>query len=163
MELYEKQNNGYQQILTVIDYFTKFVWAEALKDRTSETIKNAMIKICDDSNTKPKIIQADNGSEFKGDFSDWTKENKIDLIKTLSYSPTSNGLIENFNKQLRKMIWEGTIRYNSLNWVNHLNEYTNNHNNHKNTTTKYAPIEIWNEGNKNLKITNIFIKMVLNI
>ena len=44
MELYEKQNNGYQQILTVIDYFTKYVWAEALKDRTSETIKNAMIK-----------------------------------------------------------------------------------------------------------------------
>ncbi len=55
-----------------------------------------MIKICDESNTKPKIIQADNGSEFKGDFSEWTKDNKIDLIKTLSYSPTSNGLIENF-------------------------------------------------------------------
>ena len=75
--------------------------------------------------------------------SEWTKDNKIDLIKilsysptsngmikTLSYSPTSNGLIENFNKQMRKMIREGTIRYNSLNWVNHLNEYTNNHNNH---------------------------------
>ena len=151
MELYEKQNNGYQQILTVIDYFTKYVWAEALKDRTSETIKNAMIKICDESNTKPKIIQSDNGSEFKGDFSEWAKDNKIDLIKTLSYSPTSNGLIENFNKQLRKMIREGTIRYNSLNWVNHLNEYTNNHNNHKNTTTKYAPIEIWNEGNDKIE------------
>ena len=109
MELYEKENNGYQQILTVIDYFTKYVWAEALKDRTSETIKNAMIKICNDSKTKPKTIQADNGPEFKGDFSDWTKENKIDLIKTLSYSPTSNGLIENFNKQLRKMIREGAI------------------------------------------------------
>ena len=78
-----------------------------------------MIKICDESNTKPKIIQADNGPEFKGDFSDWTKENKIDLIKTLSYSPTSHGLIENFNKKLRKMIREGIIRYNSLNWVNH--------------------------------------------
>ena len=57
-----------------------------------------MIKICDESNTKPKIIQADNGSEFKGDFSDWTKDNKIDLIKTLSYLPTSNGLISNYVK-----------------------------------------------------------------
>ena len=35
---------------------------------------------------KPKIIQADNGPEFKVDFSDWTKENKIDLIKTLTLS-----------------------------------------------------------------------------
>jgi hypothetical protein len=49
------------------------------------------------------------------------------------------------------MIREGTIRYNSLNWVNHLNEYTNNHNNHKNTTTKYAPVEIWNEGNDKIE------------
>ncbi len=44
MELYEKQNNGYQQILTVIDYFSKFVWAEALKDRTSEIIKMQWLK-----------------------------------------------------------------------------------------------------------------------
>jgi len=38
MEIYEKKNTGYQQILTVIDYFSKFVWAEASKDKTSETI-----------------------------------------------------------------------------------------------------------------------------
>ena len=158
MELYEKENNGYQQILTVIDYFSKFVWAEALKNRTSETIKNAMIKITNESNTMPKTFQADNGSEFKGEFSDWTHSNKIDLIKTLSYSPTSNGLIENYNKQLRKMIREGTIRYNSLNWVNHLNEYTNNHNNHKNTTTKYAPVEIWKEGNDKIDSSNYIVK-----
>ena len=151
MEIYEKQNNGNKYILTCIDYFTKYVWAEPLKDTKSSSVKNAMINICDKSNTKPKIIQSDNGSEFKGDFSDWANDNDIDLVKTLSYSPTSNGLIENFNKQLRKMIREGTIRYNSLNWVNHLNEYTNNHNNHKNTTTKYAPIEIWNEGNKKIE------------
>ena len=84
--------------------------------------------------------------------------NKIDLIKTLSYSPTSNGLIENYNKQLRKMIREGTIRYNSLNWFNHLNEYTNNHNNHKNTTTKYAPIEIWKKGNDKIDSSNYIVK-----
>ena len=40
------------------------------------------------------------------------------------------------------MIREGTTRYNSLNWVNHLNECINNQNDHKNTTTKYAPSEI---------------------
>ena len=156
MKIYEKQNNGYKYILTCIDYFTKYVWTEPLKDTKSESVKNAMIKISDESNTKPKIIQADNGSEFKGEFSDWTHNNNIDLIKTLSYSPTSNGLIENYNKQLRKMIREGTIRYNSLNWFNHLNEYTNNHNNHKNTT--YAPIKIWKEGNDKIIHSKYIVK-----
>ena len=158
MKIYEKQNNGYKYILTVIDYFTKYVWAEPLKDTQSLSVKNAMIKITDESNTMPKTFQADNGSEFKGEFSDWTHSNNIDLIKTLSYSPTSNGLIENYNKQLRKVIREGTIRYNSLNWVNHLNEYTNNHNNHKNTTTKYAPIEIWKEGNDKIIHSKYIVK-----
>ncbi len=82
------------------------------------------------------------GRLIKNDSDEITDANDLKLL------PTSNGLIGNFNKQLRKMIREGTIRYNSLNWVDHLNEYTKNHNNHKNTTTKYPPNEIWNEGNK---------------
>ena len=69
----------------------------------------------------------------------------------MSYSPTSNGLIENFNKQLRVLIREGVVRYDSLNWVEHLNEYENNHNNHKNTTTKFSPNEIWRQGNEEIK------------
>ena len=146
MKIYKNQNSGYKQILTCIDYFTKYVWAAALKDTQSVSVRDAMEIFSNESHTIPKIIQADNGSEFKGAFSEWTHQHKIDLIKTLSYSPTSNGLIENYNKQLRKMIREGTIRYNSLNWVEHLKEYTTNHNNHKNTTTKYSPSEIWKEG-----------------
>ena len=49
------------------------------------------------------------------------------------------------------MIREGTIRYNTLNWVEHLDEYAANHNNHKNTTTKFTPSEIWREGNQEIK------------
>ena len=45
-----------------------------------------MIKITNESNTKPKIIQADNGSEFKGEFSDWTHNNNIDLISYKQYA-----------------------------------------------------------------------------
>ena len=58
--------------------------------------------------------------------------------------------VKNFNKQLKGFIREGTIRYNSLNWNEHLDEYTNNHNNHKNTTTKFTPSEIWREGNQEI-------------
>ena len=152
MKYYEKQtNDGYKSILTCIDYFSKYVWAEPLKNAQAISIRDAMERIATKAHTYPKIIQSDNGSEFKAAFSDWTREHNIDHIKTLSYSPTSNGLIENFNKQLRGFIREGTIRYNSLHWNEHLDEYTNNHNNHKNTTTKFSPVEIWREGNQEVK------------
>ena len=152
MQFYEKQtNDGYKHILTCIDYFSKYVWAEPLKNNQAISVRDAIERIATRAHTYPKIIQSDNGSEFKGAFIDWTKEHNIDHIKTLSYSPTSNGLIENFNKQLRVLIREGVVRYDSLNWVEHLNEYENNHNNHKNTTTKFSPNEIWRQGNEEIK------------
>ncbi len=130
---------------------SKYVRAEPLKNNQSISVRDAIERIATRAQTYPKIIQSDNGSEFKGAFIDWTKEHNIDHIKTLSYSPTSNGSIENFNKQLRVLIREGTIRYHSLNWVEHLNEYENNHNNHKNTTSKFSPVEIWRQGNEEIK------------
>ena len=95
MKIYEKYNSGYKYILTCIDYFTKYVWAEPFKDTQSISVTDAMEKISNDANTIPKILQSDNGSEFKGELSEWAHQNKIGQIKTLSYSPTSNGLIEN--------------------------------------------------------------------
>ena len=50
---------------------------------------NALKSIVEETNTYPKIIQADNGSEFMNETSDWMKENNIVYIKTLSYTPTS--------------------------------------------------------------------------
>ena len=155
MNSYKDHNGGYRYILTCIDYFSKYVWAEGLKTNTAESVSQAMEKIATRANTYPKILQSDNGSEFKGVFEDWAKENKIDHIKTLSYNPKSNGLIENFNKHLRKLIREGTIRYNSLDWIHHLQEYINNRNNHDNTTTKFTPNELWTEGRQKIKNSKI--------
>jgi len=148
MNPYKDENGGYRYILTCIDYFSKYVWAEALKNNTSETVSDAMDRIAKKANTYPKIIQSDNGSEFKGAFDDWTKEHKIDHVKTLSYSPKSNGLIKNFNKHLRKLI---TIRYNSL-------DYLNNKNNHDNSTTKYTPAELWREGTNKIRTIKTVMK-----
>ncbi len=45
MKIYEKYNHGYKHILTCIDYFTKYVWAEPLKDTQSISVTDAMEKI----------------------------------------------------------------------------------------------------------------------
>jgi hypothetical protein len=50
-------------------------------------------------------------------FEEWARVNKITLKLSMSYQPTSNALIENFNNILRKMIREGFIRHNNLNWI----------------------------------------------
>ena len=147
---YRNQNNNFKWILTVIDYFSKKVFAEALLNKDAVTVRNALDNICQTSNTYPIIIQSDNGGEFKNAIlRTWATNNNVKLVNTLSYTPQSNGLIENFNNILRKMIREGFIRNNNLNWVNYLPLYIQNRNNSKHSTTKQTPNEIWTAGTGN--------------
>ena len=82
------------------------------------------------------------------------------MIHTVSYSPTGNALIENYNNTLRKMIREGFIRYKSLNWTKHLKEYLTNKNNSKHSTTKETPDNVWRAG-KERRIDEPIIQNVM--
>ena len=84
-------DRGFKFILTVVDYYSRKVWLRALKNQTSINVRNALVEIVQETKTYPKIIQADNGSEFQKETSVWMKEHDITYIKTLSYSPESNG------------------------------------------------------------------------
>jgi transposase InsO family protein len=105
--------------------------------------------------TIPKTLQTDNGAEFvNSTIQDWAKQQNIHLSRSATYQATSNALIENFNNLLRKMIKEGNIRNNSLNWINHLSDYLYNRNHSKHGTTKYKPVELWRQGREKLTKEN---------
>jgi hypothetical protein len=152
MVSYASSNGGVDRgtkfILTVVDYFSRKVWLRPLQNQTAIIVRNALRSVVEESKTYPKIIQADNGSEFKGETSEWMKEHDIVYIKTLSYSPESNGLVEGKNKIVRKILREIMIRQNSRNWTNHLQTCAELMNTQRNGTTKSNPNDIWKEGHE---------------
>jgi transposase InsO family protein len=104
-------------ILTVIDNFSKYVFAVPLPNKSAETILKGFQDIVNNQaeGTTPKTLQTDNGSEFVNSIiQGWAREENIHLSRSATYQATSNALIENFNNILRKMIREGCIRNNSL-------------------------------------------------
>jgi hypothetical protein len=113
-------DRGIKFILTVVDYFSRKVWLRPLQTQTAINVQNALRSVVEESKTYPKIIQADNGSEFKGETSAWMKEHNIVYMKSLSYSTESNGLVEGKNEIVRKILREIMIRQNSRNWTNNL-------------------------------------------
>lgn len=152
--VYAPKNKNFKYILTVIDNFSKYVFAMPLKNKTAEDILEAMMDIISNQadETYPSIIQSDNGGEFKNAlFREWAKNNRIKLKLSMSYQPTSNALIENYNNILRKMIREGFVRHNNLNWVDHLGNYLYNRNHSKHSTTGYKPIDLWRVGREKVK------------
>ena len=139
---------GWKFILTIVDYFSRKVWLRPLKAQTAVNVRNSLINLVQETKTYPKIIQADNGTEFQGETTDWMKQNNIVYVKTLSYSPESNGLVEGKNKIVRKILREIMIRQNSRNWTNYLKTTTKLMNSQRNGTTKENPDNLWKEGHE---------------
>ena len=144
MNRYEGQNRHFRYILTCIDYYSRYVWATPLKNKESHDVALAMESICRNAGVYPHILQKDNGGEFQGETNTFMERHNIKWINTLSYSPQSNGLIENFNNKLRKMLREIMIRNENLVWFNKLDLCCSIKNRQKNSTTKRRPIDIWN-------------------
>ena len=140
----------YRYILTCVDYFARFVWAEAIENKTSISVCNAMDTIVHRAgDTYPHIIMKDNGGEFQGELNQWMKDHDIQFINTLSYSPQSNGLIENMNGQIRKILREFMLRNKSLHWRQYLQRACDLKNSQRNGTTKQFPNKLWRPGHAN--------------
>jgi len=141
------QNNRiFKYSLVVTDYFSKKVWAKPLKTKSSQNVQRAFNQICQQSDTRPHILQIDNGSEFKGAMQNYCRRNNIRLVTTTSYNPISNGAVERQNRELRKLIKAGLVKYNTLEWVKYLPQYLDNINSSKSSVTGFTPNELWTAG-----------------
>ena len=79
---------------------------------------------------------------------DWMKENNIVYIKTLSYTPTSNGLVEGKNRRIRGVLRELMIRNTNRNWTNSLQIGRDNLNSQRNRMTKKTRVALWRQGHE---------------
>ena len=160
----------YKYLLTVIDIFSKRCWIEKMKKKESLEMFYAFLRVLYRASTFPHQIMCDNGGEFQSylknfcevdeDFQVYvqmeafTKPNDITLVQkpfikiinTLSYSPRSNGLVENLNNTVRKFIRRMVTRHgNNKDWIERKNllEIENVKNNMKNVSTKFSPDQLW--------------------
>ena len=148
LSYYASYNNGYKYILSCIDYYSRYCWLFPLKFKTSHSVAEQLKKLFDE--VEPKYIMADNGGEFEGETKELFNEYGIKGINTKSYSPQSNGLIENLNKQIRKIIREVFLRTNNLNWVDYLKDIQDNKNKNYNSKIKAVPYDLFHNDPNNV-------------
>ena len=98
------------------------------------------------------MLHSDNDSEFKADVIILMKKYNIKIVRGSPYHPQSQGLIEKFNRYIKKYLvlsYLTTLR-NSFNCEEILSKLIDGYNNRKNTITKYSPYEIFSSKNANL-------------
>lgn len=150
----KKKKDRYLYILDCVDVFSKKCFLEALIEKSSVAVMNALKKIIRRVKVQPKMILADNGPEFAGEFEDFCEENHIHLLHTRSYSAQSNGIVENKNKQVRRTINSFIVKNNTNNWYLFLDDTEKNLNNKYNSSIKASPNSLWNDSNDRIYIDN---------
>ena len=97
--------SGNQYILSVTDYFTKWVQAYPLPDQTAQSVADVLASRFFTTFGCPKEIHSDQGRNFESHlFQQLCKLFGIRKTRTTPYNPKSDGLCERWNKTMQQML-----------------------------------------------------------
>jgi len=142
MDLQNLEYNGYKYVLTIVDLFSKKIWAIPLKNKKDRTVAVAFDRYLKKSK-KISSVRSDRGSEFiSNEFKRILLKHKVKQILSLPQKPQSNGQVERANKTLKRLINMGVKSTNNNNWISRLKKQVKNYNNSVNDTTGKTPNEV---------------------
>jgi len=139
MEKFEVRNFKY--LLNCIDMGSRFVYSQAMKNKTDTEVLKAFKKIYTQSNIR--AIRSDNGSEFiNNKFVDFLEKNDIKQILSEAGKPQSNGMIERANSTIKELIQKSVELNQNFDWVKNLQKLIDNINNSQHRITGFTPNQI---------------------
>lgn len=174
MVSFAASNDGYKYILTVIDVFSKYAFAQPVKNKSAQEIFNAFRKITTESGRTPKAIQSDLGTEFKNSlFKKYCYAKNIKQHYPQTQSLYKCGVIERFNRTLKELLFKyfTTKGPTYRRYIDILQDAIEHYNNTIHSTIKMRPaqvkashtVEIYNNIKKSHGNKQMMEKNVLNI
>jgi len=124
----------------MVDVFSKYLWAQPLKNKSAEEVKEAFS--CIFKERRPIVLQTDNGKVKNTVLANYLRLCGIKQVFSKAYTPTTQGMIEQYNQTLKHKIFNGFLRNKNKKWVDDLASYVENINMAKQSVTKEAPPDI---------------------
>ena len=90
-------------LLNIKDHFSKYSWSFLIQDKISKEVAKK-IKLLFNEGHIPTLMQTDNGLEFKGKLDKLLRKSNVKHIKSRPYNPQCQGLVENFNKYVKRYL-----------------------------------------------------------
>ncbi|KAF9752786.1 Pro-Pol polyprotein, partial [Nosema granulosis] len=157
---YEKENEGYKWIMTVLDCHSKFAFAAPLKSKSADEVTKAFKKIVYMFGP-PEILHTDNGLEFKNKtLDDLCASLGIRRVYGKPRHPQSQGQIERFNQTLTRYLSKhlyNSEEPNSINkdWVSILEQKVYEYNTSVHSANKKSPFQMMFRRNGYNDLSNI--------
>ena len=126
MQSKSRDNDGNTFILTCIDCFSKYAWAESLQQKSADDIVVAMERIFA-SGRKPKRLQTDKGSEFNNaKVQAFLRKHNVKFFTTDSEQKAS--IVERFNRTLKTRMFKYFTSANTYRYVDVLQALVDGYN-----------------------------------
>lgn len=146
---HSKENNNFKYILTVIDIFSKYAFAVAVRNKNGSTITEAMQYIISKNKIAPKNLQTDEGKEFfNKEFQNLMKLHGVNHYH--SYSSMKASIVERFNRTLKTIMYKKFSLNGNYKWVNILGDLVKLYNNRVHRTIKMKPKDVTIKDEKKL-------------
>ena len=131
--------SGYNQILVIIDHFTKLAEAVPCQTSSAEETCDHLITHWISRYGCPMTFQSDNGNAFVGDLTkELLKRSHIAQAHSTTYNPQTNGLVERQNRTLVNMLRVYCSRY-MTDWDKYLPQVAGAYNSTQHSTTGISP------------------------
>ena len=115
MWLFIIKNTGYNQVLVMIDHFTKYAEAAPCMTASAEETCDHLIKVWIARHGYPITFQSDNGKAFVGDLTkELRKRSQVAQAHSTTYHQQTTGLVERENRTLVSILRVYCSRYMDL-------------------------------------------------
>src|SRR5208282_2144261 len=138
-----KSNEGYNYILTVIDIFSRYAWAEPLKTKSPRHVMPALRNIFAQGR-KPMKVQSDQGLEFESK----VMKNFFSSLHIEQFSVKSQfkaAIVERFNRTLKNKMFSYFTFANTHKWIDILPKLIEGYNKAKHRSIDMAPQDVDSE------------------
>jgi ribulose bisphosphate carboxylase small subunit len=138
---YAKENKQFKYILMVIDIFSKFAWAKPVKNKSGETVTQAMKEIFDECKRIPKNLHTDMGLEFRNKFfKSLMQKHNINHYWTFTHLKAQ--ICERLNRTIKEMMWKRFSLQGNYEWISILDSIMNEYNNRVHRTIGMEPSKV---------------------
>ncbi|GFV97350.1 hypothetical protein TNCV_2038601 [Trichonephila clavipes] len=98
-------SEGHNYLLTIIDRFSRWLEAISIPDMQAKTICRAIFDTGISRFSCPSVITSDQGTQMRSSmYTEFTRMLGTAKIKTTTYHPKSNGIVERFHRHLKSSI-----------------------------------------------------------
>ena len=146
-------DSGYNQVLVMIDHFTKYAEAVPCITASAEETCDHLIKTWIARHGCPMTFQSDNGTAFVGELTkELMRRSQVAQAHSTEYHPQTNGLVERQNRTLVSMLRVYCSRY-MTDWDRYLPQVMGTYNSTQHSTTGVSPHMMLTGHEKSLPLT----------